>query len=126
MILQNGASLAYLGDSVYELKIRNYLINKGLNDVNKLHKLATKYTSGQSQSKIISYLLDNNLLQEEEINYYKRGRNSSHSANGRNIKAYDYRNATGFEALIGFLFLSEKTERLEEIVKLAINLVEEG
>ena len=101
MILNNGESLAYLGDSVYELLIRKHVLAKGIQDVNKLHKEAVKYTSGEAQAKIVLYLLTNDILTEEEISYYKRGRNSSHSKNRRNIKVSDYKMATGFEALIG-------------------------
>lgn len=126
MILNNGESLAYLGDSVYELLIRKHVLAKGIQDVNKLHKEAVKYTSGEAQAKIVLYLLTNNILTEEEISYYKRGRNSSHSKNRRNIKVSDYKMATGFEALIGFLSMSQNEERINELVLIAIKFIEEG
>ena len=85
MILLNGESLAYLGDAIYELKIREYILESGYQDVNKLHKYAVKFTSGEAQAKIMEYFLANNVLTEEEINYYKRGRNSHHSKNRRSI-----------------------------------------
>ena len=126
MILLNGESLAYLGDSIYELKIREYILSKGMQDVNKLHKYAVKFTSGEAQAKIMEYFLSQNLLTEEEIAYYKRGRNSNHSKNRRSISVISYKMATGFEAMIGYLYLSNKYERLDEIIKLIINVVEEG
>ena len=126
MILNNGESLAYLGDSVYELLIRKHVLAKGIQDVNKLHKEAVKYTSGEAQAKIVLYLLTNDILTEEEISYYKRGRNSSHSRNRRNIKVSDYKMATGFEALIGFLSMSQNEERINELVLIAIKFIEEG
>ena len=126
MILNNGESLAYLGDSVYELLIRKHVLAKGIQDVNKLHKEAVKYTSGEAQAKIVLYLLTNDILTEEEISYYKRGRNSSHSKNRRNIKVSDYKLATGFEALIGFLSMSQNEERINELVLIAIKFIEEG
>lgn len=126
MILNNGESLAYLGDSVYELLIRKHVLAKGIQDVNKLHKEAVKYTSGEAQAKIVLYLLANDILTEEEISYYKRGRNSSHSKNRRNIKVSDYKMATGFEALIGFLSMSQNEERINELVLIAIKFIEEG
>lgn len=126
MILNNGESLAYLGDSVYELLIRKHVLAKGIQDVNKLHKEAVKYTSGEAQAKIVLYLLTNDILTEEEISYYKRGRNSSHSKNRRNIKVSDYKMATGFEALIGFLSMSQNEERINELVLIAIKFIEEG
>jgi ribonuclease-3 family protein len=124
MILYNGESLAYLGDAIYELKIRQYLLGTGYQDVNKLHKVAVKFTSGEAQAKIVDYLIKNNLLTDEEISYFKRGRNSGHSKNRRSISVISYKKATGFEAMIGFLYLSKRDERLEEILQLIIQIVE--
>ena len=72
------------------------------------------------------YLLKNEILSEEEIVYYKRGRNSSHSKNRRSISVGSYKMATGFESLIGYLYLSGKTDRMEELIQLVIKIVEEG
>ncbi len=126
MILYNGESLAYVGDAIYELKIREYLLEKGYQDVNKLHKYAVKFTSGESQSQIIDYLVKNELLTEEEITYFKRGRNSNHSKNRRSISVISYKKATGFEAMIGYLYLSNQEQRLNEVIELIIKIVEEG
>lgn len=126
MILYNGESLAYIGDAIYELKIREHLLEKGYQDVNILHKYAVKFTSGESQAKIIDYLLAEQVLKEEEISYFKRGRNSGHSKNRRSISVISYKKATGFEALIGYLYLENKTERLDELLKYIIRIVEEG
>jgi ribonuclease-3 family protein len=126
MISYNGESLAYLGDAVYELEIRQYILQSGYQDVNKLHKYAVKFTSGEAQAKIMEYFLANNILTEEEISYYKRGRNSHHSKNRRSISVVSYKMATGFEALIGFLYLTEQKERLNELFDLIIKIVEEG
>lgn len=126
MILYNGESLAYLGDAIYELKIRQYLLGTGYQDVNKLHKVAVNFTSGEAQAKIVDYLIKNNLLTDEEISYFKRGRNSGHSKNRRSISVISYKKATGFEAMIGFLYLSKRDERLEEILQLIIQIVEGG
>ena len=126
MILNNGESLAYLGDAIYELRIRQHLLNKGIQDVNKLHKEAIKYTSGEAQAKIILYFLAKEILTEEEVRYYKRGRNSSHSKNRRNIKVADYKMATGFESLIGYLSLSDQDKRINELLNIAIEFIEEG
>ena len=126
MILYNGESLAYVGDAIYELKIRQYLLGKGFQDVNKLHKYAVKFTSGESQALIVDYLIKNNLITEEEISYFKRGRNSSHSKNRRSISVISYKKATGFEAMIGYLYLSNQEERFEVLMGMIINIVEEG
>ena len=126
MILYNGESLAYIGDAIYELKIREYLLKKGYQDVNILHKYAVKFTSGESQALIVDYLIKNEIITEEEISYFKRGRNSGHSKNRRSISVISYKKATGFEAMIGFLYLSNQEERLNSLVEIVINLVEEG
>lgn len=120
----NGLTLAYIGDAYYELVIRNYLIAKGLTKVNELHNEAIKFTSSTAQAKIINHLINNNLLKDEEANAYKKGRN--HSSSGRkNVDAKTYVEATGFESLIGFLYLNDQG-RLNEIISLSINIIEGG
>lgn len=126
MILYNGESLAYIGDAIYELKIREYILEKGYQDVNKLHRYAVKFTSGESQAQIVDFLIQNNELTEEEISYYKRGRNSNHSKNRRSISVISYKKATGFEAMIGYLRITKQNERLDEIIKRIVIIVEEG
>ncbi len=126
MILYNGETLAYVGDAIYELRIREYILSTGYQDVNKLHKYAVKFTSGENQAKIIDYLIKENLITEEEISYFKRGRNSGHSKNRRSISVISYKKATGFEAMIGYLYLENKIERLDEILDIVIKIVEEG
>ena len=126
MILYNGETLAYVGDAIYELRIREYILSTGYQDVNKLHKYAVKFTSGENQAKIIDYLIKENLITEEEFSYFKRGRNSGHSKNRRSISVISYKKATGFEAMIGYLYLENKKERLDEILDIVIKIVEEG
>ena len=126
MILYNGETLAYVGDAIYELRIREYILSTGYQDVNKLHKYAVKFTSGENQAKIIDYLIKENLITEEEISYFKRGRNSGHSKNRRSISVISYKKATGFEAMIGYLYLENKKERLDEILDIVIKIEEEG
>ncbi|MGE4320560.1 MAG: Mini-ribonuclease 3 [Acholeplasmataceae bacterium] len=120
----NGLTLAYLGDAYYELKIRNYLVSKGLTDVNQLHKQAIKFTSGVAQAKFIEYFILNQVLNENEINTFKRGRNASGQGR-KNIDAKTYQSATGFEALIGQLFLQDKT-RADQLINICIDLVDRG
>ncbi|MFA5692430.1 MAG: ribonuclease III domain-containing protein [Acholeplasmataceae bacterium] len=119
----NGLTYAYIGDAYYELKIRNFLIDKGIISVNKLHKLAVKYVSSNAQAKAIKYLIDNNILNEDEISYYKLGRNKSSTRNG--IDGNIYRQATGFESLIGYLSLNDKL-RCDELIDITINYLSEG
>ena len=119
MIQESGLTLAYIGDAVYELKVREYLLSSGITKVNNLHQEAiTKYTSAQAQSKIINYLMYK--LSEEEIEYFKRGRNTGGTHHPKNSSLKEYRLATGFESLIGALYLEKNYERLDEIINLSI------
>lgn len=119
----NGLSLAYIGDAYYELLIRQHLIEKGYTKVNDLHKHAIKFTSGQQQAKIIDYLIEGHILNEEEIEIYKKGRNST-SSYRKNISLCDYQKATGFEAIIGFLFEQNDNHRISTLMEIIISYVE--
>ena len=107
--------LAYLGDSIYELYIRESLIKKGIQKVEELQKSATKYVSAKGQANILKYLIDNNLLTEEELDIVERGRNNKRSNHPKNTNIITYKMSTGFEALVGYLYLSDKKDRLKEI-----------
>ncbi len=120
--LLNGLSLAYIGDSVYEVYIREFILEKGYNKVNSLHKLAVNYTSGESQAIIVHNMLNDNFLTEEELNIFKRGRNSHIHTTRRNLKLSDYLDATGFEAVIGYLHLNDQESRVKEIIDYAIRI----
>jgi len=120
----NGLTLAYIGDAYYELAIRRYLINKKLTSVNILHKKAIKFTSGVAQAKIIRYFLDKKLITDDEISFFKRGRNVS-GPGRKNTDAKTYHLATGFEALIGALYLDDIV-RADELIIAAITYMEEG
>ena len=120
--LLNGLSLAYMGDAYYEIIIRKHFINLGFTKVNDLHKNVIKYTSGLAQSKFIHYFLENNILNEEEINIFKRGRNSHVHTSRKNLELKDYLDATGFEALIGYLYLNENIERINQLMDIIFNL----
>jgi ribonuclease-3 family protein len=120
----NGLTLAYLGDAYYEFKIRQHLLNKGLTNVNQLHHEAVKFTAGVAQAKLASYLLEHGDLNDEEESLYKRGRNAGGKGR-KNIDAKTYQSSTGFEALIGGLFLHQK-QRADQIITQCIDLVERG
>lgn len=120
----SGLALAYMGDSAYEVFIRQYLIEKGITKPSVLHKRATKYVSAKAQASIMQYLLDNNKLSEEEVLIYKRGRNSKSYTSAKNADIITYRVATGFETLVGYLYLSEQINRLNHLFKLCIDFVE--
>lgn len=116
----NVITLAYLGDSVYEVYVREYLINTGVALVEDLQKNAIKFVSAKSQSKILNYLIENDILTEEEREVVKRGRNYKRATHPKNTDIITYKMSTGFEALIGDLYL-RKRERLNEIMKIILD-----
>ena len=99
----NPSVLAYIGDSVYELYARCHVSEKTASNSGKMHKLNVHYVSAASQAKAVTALAEE--LTEEETEYFKRGRNSNSPTMSKNASPMDYMNATGFEALLGFLFL---------------------
>ena len=115
----NGLSLAYLGDAVFELSIREYLLNKGYTKVNTLNKRCIYFTSGKNQAYFIYKMINDKILTDDEYEIYKRGRNSHVGSVRKNIDIETYLAATGFEAVIGYLYIYNK-ERLEYIIDLII------
>lgn len=110
----NNLVLAYLGDAVYELRIREYLINKGIAKVKELQKESLNYVSATSQRRILEEMIDNNILSEDEIEIVNRGRNAdSHKSKTTDIVTY--KKATGLECLIGYLY-KNNLERCNEIM----------
>lgn len=118
----NIISLAYLGDAVYELKVRDYLISTGISKVNKLQKEAMNFVTAKSQAKFINYFIDNEILTEEEIDYVKRGRNASVYSHPKNTDIVTYKWATGFESLFGYLFLNDNKERIDELFNIILEV----
>ncbi len=111
----NNLVMAYLGDAVYELFIREYLINKGIAKVKELQEESIKYVSAVSQRRILEELINDNYLTDDEIEIVNRGRNaSSHASKTTDI--ITYKKATGLECLIGNLYKSDKN-RCYEILK---------
>ena len=112
----NVITLAYLGDAIYEVYVRDYLIKKGIAKVEELQKAAIKYVSAKSQSKILNFLIDGQILSEEEIDIVKRGRNYNRASHPKNTDIITYKLATGLECLIGYLYLDNNKERIDEIM----------
>ena len=113
---KNSLVLAYLGDSVYELYVRRYLIKKGIAKVNELQKEATKCVSAIAQEKLLMKLLDSDFLSEDEINIIKRARNHKNNHKPKYASIITYKNATGLEALIGYLDIEGNLKRIDEIM----------
>lgn len=111
-------TLAYIGDGVYELVIRTILVKKGNCPVNQLHKYASSLVKAGAQSQMMEILEP--LLTEEELAVYKRGRNAHSPTMAKHATMADYRRATGFEALMGYLYLKEDYSRIVELVRKGI------
>ena len=111
-------TLAYIGDGVYELVIRTILVKKGNCPVNQLHKHASSLVKAGAQSKMMETLEP--ILTEEELAVYKRGRNAHSPTMAKHATMADYRRATGFEALMGYLYLKEDYSRIVELVRKGI------
>ena len=108
--------LAYLGDSVYENYIRKYLINTGIGNVNDLQSESIKYVSAKAQAKYMDLLINDNILNEDELNVFKRARNYKTTSHPKNTDIITYKIATGFEAIIGYLEFVNKEDRIKEII----------
>lgn len=109
--------LAYLGDTIYENYVRKYLINKGISNVNDLQTASISYVSAKAQAKFVQDLLAEDFFVEEEVTVIKRARNYKSSSHPKNCDIVTYKYATGLEAVIGYLDLINKQDRIEEIMK---------
>ena len=110
---------AYVGDCVYELFIRTYLVNTTNLKPHKLHIEAIKYVKANSQAKILSEIYDD--LTDEEKDIVRRGRNTENHHLPKNSNVQEYMYATAFEALIGYLYLTKQNSRLQELLQKAVN-----
>ena len=107
-------ALAYLGDAVYELAIRTFVMNHGNTQVNKMHKKTAGLVKAEAQANFYKVLEEE--LTEEEKAVYRRGRNAKSVTMAKHATMKDYRMATGFEALMGYLYLTEQMERMAELL----------
>lgn len=119
-------ALAYIGDAIYEVYVRELLLERGTIKPNQLHQEAIRYVSGKSQAKVILHWLDGNLLTEEESKVVIRGRNAKSGSAPKNISVQTYRYSTAFEALIGYHYLLKNEQRLQELMTKAVDFLEEG
>lgn len=117
-------ALAYIGDSVYDLLVRSIIVSRGNMAVQKYHKQATSLVNAKAQAEMITALEPE--LTKEEHAVYKRGRNSKPATTAKNATLKDYKTATGMEALLGYLYLSDQHERLIDLVKRGIEILEEN
>lgn len=112
--------LAYLGDTIYENYVRRYLINKGISNVNDLQTESINYVSAKAQARFVNNLIEQNFFTDDEINVIKRARNYKSSSHPKNCDIVTYKYATGLEALIGYLDLTDKNLRIDEIMKIIL------
>ena len=111
-------ALAYIGDSVYDLEVKTHFVLESNMQPEKYHKIVSSIVSANAQSDFIDSVMDN--LSEEELSVYKRARNSSPHTKAKNASLQNYLKATGFEAVIGYLYLSGQFERAKELIDLSI------
>lgn len=107
-------ALAYIGDAVYDLIIRTLFVEKGNSPAKKLHRQTIRFVKAAAQAKLILAIQED--LTEKELAIFKRGRNAKSSSVAKNADVHDYRNATGFEALCGYLYLSKQLDRVIELI----------
>lgn len=117
----NTTALAYMGDAVYEQAIREMLLMRGSYNVNNLHRMATFFVRASAQAEIIKTLFDD--LDEKEQALVKRARNKKYATKAKNADPVTYKWATAFEAFLGYLYLTEQEERLDWVIKRAIEIV---
>lgn len=111
-------TLAYIGDGIYDLVIRSIIVGKGNTKAANLHREASRLVKAQAQAEMMEVLQPH--LTEEEADIYRRGRNAKSPTMAKNATMSDYRKATGFEALMGYLYLQDEFERLVELVKIGL------
>jgi len=119
--------LAYIGDAVYELYVRKYLVASGFAKVDVLHKQAVKFVNAATQARILHALAEK--LSEDEAAVVRRGRNAKSGSAPKNISMINYRHGTAFESLIGYLYLAGREDRIEEIFEIGRSIIlsaEEG
>lgn len=115
-------TLAYIGDGIYDLVIRTAVVGKGNTNANQLHKKTSQLVKAQTQAAMIEAIEEQ--LTEQERDIYRRGRNAKSPTTAKNASVSDYRKATGFEALMGFLYLQNNFERIVELTKLGLTKLE--
>ena len=115
-------TLAYIGDGIYDLIIRSLVVAKGNTRASELHKRTSQIVKAKTQAEMIELIMP--LLSEEEADIYKRGRNAKSPTMAKNATMADYRKATGFEALMGYLYVKDEVPRLVELVKAGIDAMD--
>ena len=114
--------LAYVGDCVFDLIVKTLIVGRGNRPVHKLHEETSRYVQASAQSYMMRTMQEH--LNEEEHGVYRRGRNARSVSSAKNQSITDYRRATGFEALVGYLYLQKKYQRLTELITIGLDTME--
>ncbi len=113
-------AMAYLGDCVYDLFCRDFVIFHAPGNVNRMNRLKTQLVCAHAQSEIMGWLIGEEALTEEELSVYRRGRNQKSETHSKNSSIQEYRRATGFEAMLGYLYMKGDMRRMGELISLGI------
>ena len=120
----NTTTLAYLGDAVFEVIVREKIVTEKPGDVDRAHHTAVRYVSASGQAKAARAMVSSGFLTDEETAVYKKARNHRAMSRPQHADPKEYKIATGFEALLGWLYLSDERERLREIAAEAVRIVD--
>ena len=120
----NALALAYMGDAIYEKAVREHLLRSGRVRPNVLHREATRYVSAKAQAAVVKEMMQSGFLTEEEEAIMRRGRNAKSGSVPKNTDVVTYNYSSGFEAVLGFLYLLGRTERTEEFIGESIRFIE--
>lgn len=118
-------ALAYIGDGIYDIMSREYVMKNHLGKINDLHRTVSTLVSARAQASFMKHILENNILTDIEESIYIRGKNQKNNSKAKNASIMEYKLATGLEAVFGYLYLEKNFERLEEMFNYIINLYEE-
>ena len=121
----NALALAYMGDAVYEQAVREHLIRSGRVKPNILHRQSTTFVSAKAQAVVLKRLTEEGYLTETELAVMRRGRNAKSGSVPKNTDVQTYNFSTAFEAVLGWLYLKEEEERLQDTIRYAIEIIEE-
>lgn len=117
-------TLAYIGDSVHSLVVKSVITLRGNCSANQLNKKTIEHVKAVNQAKVAQYYIDNMILSEEEADIMRRGRNAKSASVAKNASVGEYRTATGLEALIGYLYLTDRTDRMIELVRIGMEYID--
>lgn len=122
IVMENPVTLAWMGDALYSVKVRNHILSKGVRKADLLQKQAARFCSAAGQAAVLEALEEQNCLNEDEQEIVRRGRNAHVRSSAKNADLKTYLRATALEALFGYLYLYEHTDRMDELLSLCMEL----